>query len=119
MGKHGICHVEWSSTDLKKTQHFYGGLFGWKFDPWGEEYVLFKAPDGIGGGFMKMKKVTPGESPRVYVEVAEIEPYLTKAKDLGGQVTAAKTQIDPSVGWYAHLSDPDGNLVGLFQSAGK
>lgn len=118
MVKHGICHVEWSVTDLKKAQAFYGGLFGWKFQGWGEEYVLFEAP-GIGGGLMKAKNVQLGESPRVYIEVDEIESYLKKVTQLGGKVAVPKTQIDPKIGWFAHLTDPDGNTVGLFQSAGK
>ncbi|MCI2430867.1 VOC family protein [Candidatus Acetothermia bacterium] len=119
MAKHGICHIEWASTDLKRTQAFYGGLFGWTFEAWGDSYVLFKCPDGFGGGFAKQKEVRAGRSPLVYVQVDEIEPYLKKAKELGGGVADPKTQIDPSVGWYAHLTDPDGNIVGLFQSARK
>jgi predicted enzyme related to lactoylglutathione lyase len=39
MGKHAICHVEWASTNLRRTQKFYGGLFGWMFKPWGEKRV--------------------------------------------------------------------------------
>jgi predicted enzyme related to lactoylglutathione lyase len=119
MAKHGICHIEWASTDLKRTQVFYGGLFGWTFEAWGDSYVLFKCPDGFGGGFAKQKEVRAGRSPLVYVQVDEIEPYLKKAKELGGGVADPKTQIDPSVGWYTHLTDPDGNIVGLFQSARK
>ena len=115
MDKHGICHVEWASTDLKRTQKFYGGLFGWKFEPWGDEYVLFQAPGNIGGGFMKAKEVKPGQSPTVYILVDEIEPYLKKVKDLGGKVAVPKKEI-PTYGWFAHLTDPDGNIVGLFQS---
>lgn len=113
MAKHEICHIEWSSTNLKRTQTFFGGLFGWKFEPWGEEYVLFKSPN-LGGGFMKADKVRPGQSPTVYVEVQEIEPYLKKAKEHGGGVAVPKTEI-PTMGWFAHLTDPDGNIVGIFQ----
>jgi hypothetical protein len=118
MAKHSICHIEWQATDLNRAKAFYGGLFNnWKFEPWGESYLLFQVPDGIGGGIMKTQKVSPGQSPTVYIQVDEIEPYLQRAKKLGGKVTVPKTQIDPSVGWSAHLADPDGNTVGLFQSS--
>lgn len=121
MGKHAICHIEWASTDLKRAQAFYGGLFGWKFEAFGSEgtYVTFQAPGGPGGGLMKTKKVQAGASPTVYIQVDDIEPYLKKTKDLGGKVTVPKTQIDANIGWFAHLADPDGNLVGLFQPARK
>ncbi|MBI3660817.1 VOC family protein [Candidatus Acetothermia bacterium] len=119
MGKHAICHVEWASTNFKKTQNFYGGLFGWKFEPWGDNYLMFTAPDGIGGGFAKAEKVQVGQSPTVYIQVDSIDPYLKKSKDLGGKVAVDKMEIDPNVGWMAHLADPDGNIVGVFQPAKK
>jgi len=119
MAKHSIVHIEWNSRDLKKAKAFYGGLFGWKFKTWGEgeNYVLFSAPEGPGGGLQKVKskkEVGAGKSPLVYVEVDEIKPYLEKAKRLGGGVATPKTEI-PNVGWFALLKDPDGNIVGLFQ----
>lgn len=117
MAKHAFCHIEWSSTDLERSKTFYGGLFAWKFEPWGEDYLTFTAPEGPGGGIMKVKEVSPGASPSVYVEVDEIEPYLNKAKELGGGVAVPKTEI-PKVGWFAHLKDPDGNIVGLFRGLG-
>ena len=114
MVKHTICHFEWSSTDLQRTKTFLAGLFDWKFQPMGENYLLFEPPDGPGGGIMKVDKVTPGKSPYIYIEVDEIEPYLEKVKGLGGDVDAPKQEI-PNIGWYAHLLDPDNNIVGIFR----
>ncbi len=116
MAKHAICHIEWSSTDLERTKSFLSGLFGWKFQPFGEEYVLFSPPEGPGGGIAKVDEVKPGESPSVYVEVDEIEPYLERAKELGGGVRVRKTEI-PNTGWWALITDPDGGPIGLFQGA--
>lgn len=116
MAKNTICHVEWNSTDFEKTKKFYGGLFGWKFQPFGEEYLLFQADGGIGGGFNKSKKFKSSTMPLVYVEVDKIEPYLEKAKKLGGKVAHPKAEI-PSIGFHAQVNDLDGNVVGLFQSA--
>lgn len=120
MVKHGICYVEWQATDLNRAKAFYSGLFNnWKFESWGDGYLLFQVPDGIGGGIAKCPagKVSSGQSPIVYIEVDQIEPYLQRAPQLGGKVAAPKTQIDPKIGWFAHLTDPDGNTVGLFQSS--
>jgi predicted enzyme related to lactoylglutathione lyase len=114
MAKHSICHVEWSSTDLERTKAFLSGLFDWEFKPWGKEYLMFKPPEGVGGGIMKVDSVQPGRSPAVYIEVEEIEPYLEKAKELGGGVADPKTEV-PGAGWYAHVTDHDGNIWGLFQ----
>jgi hypothetical protein len=120
MSKHTICHVEWPSTDFKKTQSFFGGLFGWKFEGWGDNYLMFTGPTGgINGGFTKVNKVQPGNSACIYIQVDNIDPYLKKTKELGGKVTVDKMEIDPNIGWMAHLADTDGNLVGLFQPAKK
>jgi predicted enzyme related to lactoylglutathione lyase len=89
-------------------------LFGWEFKAWGDDYMLFDLPEGPDGGIMKVDKVETGKSPYIYIEVDEIESYLKKAKKLGGGVDKPKTEI-PEVGWYAHLTDPDGNIVGIFQ----
>lgn len=118
MAKHAICHIEWSSTDLERTKSFLSGLFGWKFDSFGEEYILFSAPEGPGGGIAKVDQVRPGESPLVYVEVDEIDSYLERAEELGGGVKVSKTEI-PNTGWWAQLADPDGNAIGLFQGMPK
>ncbi|UCF07165.1 MAG: VOC family protein, partial [Thermoplasmata archaeon] len=109
-----LCHFEWSSTDLERTRTFLSALFGWKFTPWGDDYLLFKTPEGPNGGIMKVDAVEPGRSPYIYIEVDEIEPYVEKAEELGGGIDEPKKEI-PKVGWFAHITDPDGNIIGLFQ----
>lgn len=116
MAKHTVCHIEYSSADPERTKAFLSGLFEWKFEPWGGDYLVFNPPEGPGGGIMKVDEVHPGKSPVVYIEVEEIEPYLKKAKTLGGGVAVPKTEIS-NMGWYAHLTDPDSNVVGLYQES--
>jgi predicted enzyme related to lactoylglutathione lyase len=118
MAKHAVCHIEWSSTDLQRTETFLSGLFDWKFSHWGDDYLVFNTPDGPNGGIMKVDKVEPGRSPYVYINVEDIEPYLKRAEELGGEVDVPKTEI-PKVGWYAHIKDHEGNIIGLLQGLGK
>lgn len=118
MAKNTVCHVEWQVTSFDNAERFYGGLFGWKFTKWGEEYMLFEAESGPGGGFTVVKKIDAGQSPLVHIEVDEIEPYLSKATELGGKVAVPKTEI-PQVGWFAVLNDIDGNVLGLYQGMKK
>ncbi len=114
MTPHRIGHVEFASTDLERTRAFFSGLFGWSFNTWSEDYYLFSAPDKPNGGIMKVDKVEPGNSTVVYVEVDDIESTLKHVEELGGSVAQPKTEI-PDMGWYAHLTDPDGNVIGLYQ----
>jgi len=114
MTPHRIGHIEFASTDLERSRNFFSGLFGWSFNPWNEEYYLFNAEDKPNGGIMKVDKVVPGNSTVVYVEVDDIESMLKSAEELGGGVAQPKTEI-PNMGWYAHFTDPDGNVIGLYQ----
>lgn len=54
---------------------------------------------------MKVDEVRPGESPLVYVEVEEIEPYHERAQELGGAVAVPKMEI-PALGWFATSRTP-------------
>lgn len=112
----GICHVEIASTDLQRTQQFYGELFGWSFEPFGDEYVFFRSPEGIGGGIAKVPSVQGGNSPTVYYLVNDFDEYMQKTQSNGGKVNIEPTPV-ADMGWYAVLEDFDGNRFGLWKSA--
>lgn len=117
MAQHSFCHVEWSVTDLARAKTFFSGLFNWTFQEYGETYLMIQTPgEDIGGGLMKEDKINHGSSPRIFVLVEDVQPYLDKVVGLGGKVAFPKTEI-PGVGWFGMLNDPDGNVVGLFQSS--
>jgi uncharacterized protein len=118
MSVNKICHVEYQVTDMARGKEFYGGLFEWKFEDMGTEYSLFSTPDAfLGGGLQKSEKVNSGDSPLVYVAVANIEETLARAETLGGATALARTPI-PGHGDFAILTDPDGNRVGIYQGSG-
>ena len=118
MSKNAVCHIEWSCTDLERAKAFLAGLFGWQFEPFGPDYLLISAPAGPGGALQKVDKVEAGASPLVYVEVDHIEDYLGRVEELGGVVATARTEI-PTVGWYALIKDPDGNMMGLYEEGAQ
>jgi len=113
-----ICHIEWMVTDLEKARVFYTGLFGWKFAAWSDTYHVFSDDEGFTIALDASERVISGNSPRVYIEVESIDLILKKSEDLGGIITARRTEI-PDIGWYAILLDPDGNSVGLYEALKK
>ncbi len=115
MEGYSICHVEWACTDLERTKAFLWGLFGWEFQSFSQDYMLFATPSGPGGGIWQVPQVKVGTSPVVYVAVQSIGPCLEQAVELGGGVAMSRSEI-PDVGWYAHITDPDGNVIGLFEA---
>ncbi len=109
-------HLELATTDLKKAQAFYGGLFDWSFEDMnmGENgiYSTFKPDSGPMGGMYSMPGMPPGWM--AYVGVNDIDEATEKAKSLGAQVTRDVTEI-PHVGWMSVVVDPTGATFALFE----
>ena len=79
-----VNHFEIHGTDGKKTQDFYGSLFGWSIDannPMNYGMVSGEA-GGIGGGIAKSMDGKPMVT--IYVEVADLDATLAKVQELGG-----------------------------------
>lgn len=111
----GICHLEIPSKDFQKAKKFYGGLFGWQFDHIKEmDYLFFKAPSGVNGGFTKELELAAKPGFTIYIEVEDIEAIIKKAKDMGGKTIKEKTMITPEIGYFALVNDLEGNQIGLW-----
>ena len=111
------CHVEFQTTNIAKAKKFYGSIFGWKFEEMpGGGYTLYATPGGgVGGGICQAstKKLRPAVN---YILVDEIEATVKRVTKAGGKLKEAKQEVH-GFGWYAVVTDPDGNTVGLWQSA--
>ncbi|NIW38380.1 MAG: hypothetical protein GWN32_18530 [Gemmatimonadetes bacterium] len=102
------------STDFDRTERFYRELFGWEIYRVSQSYLGFDPPAGIGGGFLKDTEVSAGNSFTLYVQVAEFEPYLTRACGLGGGSEGGIVEV-PGYASYRIVTDPDGNRIGLWK----
>jgi len=111
-----IAHVEIPSTDLDRSSIFFNKIFGWKFKPFGNGYLLFNNKKGIMVGLRKVDNVAAGDTTVFHVTIKDIDEVLKKAKENGGKVKREKTVI-PAMGWYALLTDPDENTIGLYQKS--
>lgn len=106
-----ITWFEIAGADGKKTQDFYGKLFGWTIHAdnpmnYGEYHG---AEGGIGGGIfggMGDPRVT------VYTTVDNLESKLKKARELGG-TTVMEPAAVPGGPTIAMFTDPAGNVTGM------
>lgn len=114
MAKNGICHVEFESTNLARTQAFLEEMFGWTFRSFGETMVVFGLGDTHVGGLQKVDAVTTGSSPSIWIEVDDLDAYLSRAERMGGGIKSARSPV-PGVGFSGQISDPDGNTLGLVE----
>jgi len=122
-----VVHFEIPFDDKKRAMKFYEAAFGWKLTDMGAEmnYVMAetapvgedrrpKEPGAINGGLFQRPKEAP--HPVMYVGVSSVDEALEKAQAAGGKVVTPKTPI-PGMGAYARVADPEGNVLGLFESA--
>lgn len=117
MSKHGeFSHIEFPANDVDRAQTFYSKVFGWEFRPMPEvpAYVLYTAgPNELGGG-IGLRGTSAGEGVRNYLTVDSVEDTLAAVTANGGSIVVPKTDID--VGWYAAVTDTEGNELGLYKS---
>ncbi|MEW6015851.1 MAG: VOC family protein [Candidatus Zixiibacteriota bacterium] len=112
----GVCHIELPCSDISKMKDFYSTVFGWETQYIPEmDYGMWKAPEGVGGGFAKnLKPATKGSGVLFHIQVDDIDSTLKMIEKSGGRTVQGKTQI-PNIGHYAIFSDIAGNEIGIFQ----
>lgn len=110
-----VCHFEIPADDIASLEGFYSGVFGWSFEPvtGAEDYHFVKTSgEGLGGGMMLRKD--PHQGPMNYVCVDSIDESLAKAEDSGAKIIVPKSAV-PNMGWFAVLTDPQNNPIGMWQ----
>ncbi|MEV6345981.1 VOC family protein [Actinoplanes sp. NPDC051851] len=113
--------IEVGADRPAETEKFYGELFGWTFaddddsvGPDGNPYRIVTGPDGGAplGGFYG----TGGKAPQqaiFLIVVADTAEVCRQAEGKGGTVLVGP-QREASGLVFARLTDPAGNLFGVF-----
>jgi predicted enzyme related to lactoylglutathione lyase len=120
MAAHPIVHVEIPTTDLKQTSQFYADVFGWQIAPAMENYFIFSAEGGPGGGFVPLTEESAAGPvgmgigrPLLHLRTDDIEATLAEVEAHGGKTLRPKEEI-PGIGWWAVFADPSGNPMAIF-----
>jgi predicted enzyme related to lactoylglutathione lyase len=118
-----MCWVELQAKDVRGSEKFYTGLFGWKPEKMSMggpmEYTVFKNGDASVAGMMPTfgaedEDKVP-QSWLGYFQVANCDDTTDKAKATGGQVFVSPQNV-PGVGRFAVLADPQGASFGILQA---
>ena len=105
---------------LAAAQQFYEALLGHAMrgseDLGGDSMVVFAHEKPGAGGCLVCRPdhaaVTGGTL--VYLDSTPgVQPALDRAVAAGGKVLTPRTLIAPGIGYFAHVQDPEGNIVGL------
>ena len=107
-------HVEIPARDATKASAFWSSLFGWElqaFEGAPSPYLMTRFSDESGGAIYRGPD-GPGHAR--YFDVDDIEAGASKVARLGGE--AGDKMPVPTMGWFAHCTDPSGNEFGLWQT---
>ncbi|MEX2431582.1 MAG: VOC family protein [Dehalococcoidia bacterium] len=117
-----VVHFEIMGQNAKRTQEYYANLFGWDVDANNPmDYGLATTKDGeLGingglGGDQGGGDQGGGARVSVYAQVDDLQKYLDKAVELGGQVLMPVAEVPGAGVTIALFADPDGNVIGLMK----
>ena len=107
-----IDYVEMDVSDIGRAKAFYGGVFGWTFVDYGEEYCEFN--DGrMKGGFSLSDRVET-RGPLIVLYHSDLENLVTRIEAHGGKITREKFQFPG--GERIEFSDPDGHVLAAWRT---
>ena len=120
-----VVHFEIPYDDGDRARAFYEKAFGWQLMSMPEmSYTMVTSgpsgdqgptePGFINGGMMPRQE--PFTAPNVVIDVDNIEDALRAVGEAGG-ATAAERQAVGDMGFAAYFKDPEGNLIGLWETA--
>ena len=124
-----ISHCVIPCDDQARAQKFYETMFGWQIaklpgidyywitatetDP---ETMMPKTPGSIDAGMRQRRH--PEERPVITMTVESLDESLEKVSAAGGKVVLPNKPVG-NYGFYAEVSDTEGNVIGMWQSAHK
>ena len=113
-----IMWVEMASTDVPASAKFYADLFGWPMvtdEKMDYTMTAFEGDEtGVGFPAVNEEQGYAAGSVIVYVDVADVDAAIARAKELGAPIFMDKMEI-PTVGWMAIFGDPGGNRIAVMQ----
>jgi len=119
-----VVHFEIPFDDGNRARAFYSEAFGWDVSEMPEmDYTMVSTgPTEDAGptepGFVNGGMAQRGDSftaPTVVIDVEDIDEALKKIESLGGATLLTKTPVG-DMGFSAYFRDPEGNVIGLWET---
>ena len=122
-----VVHFEVPFDDADRARSFYREVFDWQIQqipemgynmvstgPMSDQGMPIE-PGFIGGGMLARQE--PVTKPVITLEVDDIDATLVAVKEHGGRALGEKAAVG-EMGFAAYFTDSEGNLMGLWQTAG-
>lgn len=109
---HHFNYIELPATDLKALKAFYGSVFGWTFQDWGETYVAIHGA-GVDGGFDADSQRRPSDQGAlVILHSDDLEASEKAVVSAGGKISVPIFSFPG--GRRFHFVDPNGNELAVW-----
>ena len=121
-----VVHFEVPYSDGDRARAFYAEAFGWNVMVMPElsytmastgpvdDQAMPSEPGFINGGmFQRTEELT---RPVLTIDVTDVDAALKTVESLGGKQVGEKLAVG-DMGFAAYFEDPEGNILGLWQSA--
>ncbi len=122
-----VVHFELPADDIERARAFYQGAFGWTIEAYpGMDYQgvtttevdqqtrMPLEPGAINGGMARRSTEIP--APVLTIGVDDIDAALLAVEKHGGKVVQGRQPVG-GMGFTGYFADPEGNVLGLWQSA--
>jgi predicted enzyme related to lactoylglutathione lyase len=121
-----VVHFEIPYDDGDRARGFYKEAFGWQLQeiPGMGYTMVVSGPSGgegpsepgfINGGMLARQEAA-ASAPVVVVDVESIDVALERVAELGGSTVVGKRPVG-GMGFTAYVRDPEGNVIGLWETA--
>lgn len=123
--KNAVNWFEIATPDLDKSQRFYEAVLACKMQreamgPSNGAVFPYAREEGTGGALLCGP--TAGQAGAggtlVYLDAgASLDAVLARVEPAGGRIALPRQALPPGMGFFAHITDPHGNRVGLHAMA--
>ena len=123
-----VVHFEVPFDDGDRARGFYKEAFGWQvmeMPEMGYTIVMSGPSDDRGptdkgfiNGGMLSREQAATRGPVLVVDVDSIDDSLARIGELGGSTVVGRTPVG-DMGFAAYFTDPEGNVMGLWETAGQ
>jgi predicted enzyme related to lactoylglutathione lyase len=124
-----VVHFEIPFDDGDRARSFYKDVFDWQvvqMPEMGGYTLVMTGPSGDAGptesgfinGGMLSREQGATSGPVVVIDVPSIDESLAKIGTLGGSTVVGRTPVG-DMGFAAYFTDPEGNVIGLWETAGQ
>ncbi|GAA1115225.1 VOC family protein [Nocardiopsis metallicus] len=112
------CWVELTTSDVDRALEFYGEVFGWTAESAGPEtggYMKLLSDGALIGGLGPKTSEDDPVSWSIYYNTPDLDMSFQRARELGATALVGPMDV-MGLGRMAHLSDPQGGTVALWEA---